>query len=114
MTQHPKNIDELRADFVARQNSLLPYDPTRAMIVADNSEWKDNSGMRWSQFVLAVFFLVLATILFVIPVLRDFADGSTVAWIVALVPLFFSWRLFLSTFRHSRRTEGRPGNDEKN
>jgi hypothetical protein len=99
MTNRPKDIDELRADFVARQNSLLPVDPSRYRIDTYSLFWTDRDGMPWGRLALAVFFLLLTAGLVAIPILRDFEDGTLVAWILALGPGFFSWRLFGSIFR---------------
>ena len=104
MSDHPKDIDELRADFESRQRSLLPLDPKRARIDANDLFRPNGDGIPWGQLALAVFFLLLAASLVAIPILRDFEDGTLVAWIVALGPLFLSWRLFNGVFRRSTQS----------
>jgi hypothetical protein len=114
ISQHPKDLDELRNDFAARQSNLLPSDPTRTRIGADDSPLKDNDGTCSTPFVLAVLFLLLAAGLLVVPILRNFEDGTIVAWILACGPLFLSWRFFLSAFQRLKRFGGGPRNDEPN
>jgi hypothetical protein len=39
--------------------------------------------------------------LIVLPILKNFENGSPVAWIIALGPLFLIWKLVLGFFRNS-------------
>jgi hypothetical protein len=113
MTDHPNNIEELRADFETRQATLLPYDPTRASIVPDDLRLTESDGKPWGQVALAVFFLLLGAALVAIPILKDFEDNTVVAWIVAMGPLFLSWHLFRGVFRRtSRNPDSDPESNE--
>ncbi len=108
MSDHPKDLDELRADFEARQATLLPYDPTQAGMVPDNLRLTGSNGKPWTQLALALFFFLFAGVLAAIPFLRNFEDVTIVAWIVALGPLFLSWRLLRGLVHRSRNPDPIP------
>jgi hypothetical protein len=108
MSEHPRDLDELRADFEARQVTLLPYDPSQAGIVPDDLRLTGSNGKSWGQLVLAVFFLLFAAVLVAIPCLRNFEDGTPVDWILALGPLFLAWRIFRGVLRRSKRSAPSP------
>ena len=106
MSNHPKNIEELRADFEARQSNLLPSDSRRYSVIVNSPFWTNSDGSPWGRFTLALVFLLLVVALVAIPILRNFEDGTVVAWIIAIGPLILSVRLFREVFRrltHSRR-----------
>jgi len=113
MSEHPKDLDELRADFIARQSNILPYDPARRRIRTSVAVWKDTDGMPKVRFALAVFLLVLAVSLIVIPFRMDFEDGTIVTWLIALGPLFLSWLLFHDACRSVRQSR-HPADENRN
>jgi hypothetical protein len=109
MGDHPKNIEELRADFEARQSNLLPFDSRRSRVIVNSPFWTNGDGMPWGQLALALFFLFLASGLVAIPILKDFEDATLVAWIVAVGPLILSLRLFRDVFQRVTRAGPGPG-----
>jgi hypothetical protein len=102
MSEHPKNLDELRADFIARQRTLVPFDPAQRRFFASAPLWKEGEGVG-RRFTVAIFLLLFATGLIAIPIRRDFEDGTIVYWLAALGVLFLSWRVFRDAFRTRRQ-----------
>jgi hypothetical protein len=96
-------LERFREDFEARQRNILPADPRRIGLGADAFLWKDNSGRRPGQWIAAALFLLLAAGIFSIPFLKDFEDGTVAALIVALGPLFISYKLFRDAFRRRKQ-----------
>jgi hypothetical protein len=106
------NLEQLREDFESRQSSLLPVDPRRFRFGAVAFLWKDDPGRRPGQWIAAALFLLLAAGIFSIPFLRDFEDGTVVALIVALRPLFISYKLFRDCFRRRKQPDHPVSADE--
>jgi hypothetical protein len=96
-------LDRIRQDFQARQRNIRPGDLLRKSIDYDTK-------VLPGRLTIACLFLILGAGIIAIPFFKNFEDGTTVAFIVAFVPLFLSYRLFRIALHHRSDERSNPSN----
>jgi hypothetical protein len=96
-------LDRIRQDFEARQRNILPADPRRISIGYDA---RNVPG----RLIIACLFFILGVGIIAIPFFKNFEDGTTVAFIVAFVPLFLSYKLFRIALPRRSDARSNPSN----
>lgn len=104
------SFEQIREDIEARQRATVWPDTLRNERFVNAFLWKGDPNARPVQrvglVVFALFFLLLGMSLVSIPFQKNFEDGSSIVFFVALPPLLLSVRLLRNAFLRPQKHRG--------